>query len=212
MTQSTEPMMGDSDELLSYLTTTKISNGSWRGTTKTFVLNWIDKLRLHHELTPVADGLSENTQRTLLQNAVIGWNALRQVQINSDFQQATRGSALTFAQYRTLLINLPTGYDKRSDKPNSNGKPRRLVFSSETLFGDHNETLEFDYDMDTTADKLKLHLKTLLHWFAHNYTTEFDSIILSCKFVFFTYFSVKITRVPRSEVGVRIRSQKGSHK
>jgi hypothetical protein len=65
MTQSTEAMM-DSGELLSYLTTAKISYGSWRGTTKTFVLNWIDKLRLYHELTPVADRLSENTQRTLL--------------------------------------------------------------------------------------------------------------------------------------------------
>ena len=38
MTQSTEAMM-DWGELLSYLTTAKISDGSWRGTTKTFVLN-----------------------------------------------------------------------------------------------------------------------------------------------------------------------------
>jgi hypothetical protein len=100
MTQSTEAMM-DSGELLSYLTTTKISDGSWRGTTKTFILNWIDKLRLYHELTSVADRLSKNTQRTLLQNAVIGLNALRQVQINSDLQQDTHGTVLTFAQYRT---------------------------------------------------------------------------------------------------------------
>jgi hypothetical protein len=86
MTQSTEAIM-DPGELLSYLTSAKISDGSWRGTTKTFVLNWIDKLRLYHELTPVApDHLSENTQRTLLQNAVIGLKALRQVQINSDLQ------------------------------------------------------------------------------------------------------------------------------
>jgi hypothetical protein len=83
MTQSTEAMMY-SGELLSYLTIAKISDGSWRVTTKTFVLNWIDKLRLYHDLTPVADRLSENTQRTLLQNAVIGLNELRQVQINSD--------------------------------------------------------------------------------------------------------------------------------
>jgi hypothetical protein len=124
-------------------------------TTKTFVLNWIDKLCLYHELTPVADRLSENTQRTLLQNAVIGLNALRQVQINSDLQQAIHGTALTFAQYRTLLINLATGYDEQSDKPNSNGKPRRSVFNSETLLGDHDETFEFNCDVDTTADELQ---------------------------------------------------------
>jgi hypothetical protein len=110
---------------------------------------------LYHVLTPVIDRLSENTQRTLLQNAVIGLNALRQVQINSDLQQATHGTALTFARYRILLINSATGYDKRSDKPNSNGKPRRSIFNSETLFGDHNGTPEFDYDVDTTADELQ---------------------------------------------------------
>jgi hypothetical protein len=62
---------------------------------------------------------------------------------------------LTFAQYRTLLINSATSYEKRSDKPNYNGKPCRSVFNSETLFGDHDETLELDYDMDTTADELQ---------------------------------------------------------
>jgi hypothetical protein len=89
MTQSTEALM-DYGELLSYLTTAKLSDVSWCGTTKAFVLNWIDELRLFHKLTPMVDRLSENTQRTLLQNAVIGLNALRQVQINSDLQKAIR--------------------------------------------------------------------------------------------------------------------------
>jgi hypothetical protein len=150
MTQSKEAMT-DSGELLLYLTTTKISNGSWRGTTKAFLLNWIDKLRIYYELTPVADRLSENTQRTLLQNAVIGLNALQQVQINSDLQKATHGAALTFAQYRTLLLNSATGYDKRSDKPNSNGKPGCSVFNLETLFEDHDKTFK------TTAEELQVY-------------------------------------------------------
>jgi hypothetical protein len=70
----------------------------------------------------VADQLSENTQHTLLQNAVIGMNALREVQINCDLQKATHGTVMTFSQYHTLLINSATGYDK---------------FNSETLFEDH---------------------------------------------------------------------------
>ncbi len=65
---------------------------------------------------------------------------------------------MRFAQNRTLLINLATGYDKRSDKPNSNGKPRRSVFNSETLFEDHDKTPEFDYDVDTTADELQAYV------------------------------------------------------
>ena len=129
------------------------------------MLNWIEKLCFFHELTPVADRLSEHTQRILLQNAVIGLNALRQVQINSDLQKATHGTILTFAQYRTLLINSATGYDKRSDKPNSNGKPRRSVFNLETLFGNHDclnddviyedDAFESDYDVDTTPAELQ---------------------------------------------------------
>jgi hypothetical protein len=164
MTQSTKALV-DSGKLLSYLTTAKISDGSWRGTMKAFILNWIDKLCLFYELTPVADRLSENTQQTLLQNAVIGLNALRQVQINSDLQKATHGTVLTFAQYHSLLINAATDYDKRSDKPNPTGKPRCSVYQSETLFGDNtdidndvileDESFEFDYDVDTTPAELQ---------------------------------------------------------
>ena len=164
MTHSTEAMM-DSGELLSYLTTTKISDGSWRGTTKAFVLHWIDKLRLFHELTPVADRLSENTQRTLLQNAVIGLDALRQVQINSDLQLTTHGTALTFAQYRTLLINTATGYDKQSNKTHPAGKFRRSAFRSETFFGNDfhvdddvnpdDQLFESNYGVDTTPSELQ---------------------------------------------------------
>jgi hypothetical protein len=113
----------------------------------------------------VADRLSENTQRTLLQNVVIGLNALRQVQINSDLQKATHGTVLTFTQYRSLLINTATDYDKRTDKPNPTGKPRRSVFQSETLFGDNSdidedviiedESFEFEYDVDTMPAELQ---------------------------------------------------------
>jgi hypothetical protein len=165
MTQSTEAMM-DSGELLSYLTTTKISDGSWRGTTKAFVLHWIDKLRLFHELTPVADRLSENTQRTLLQNAVTGLDVLRQVQINSDLQMTTHGTALTFTQYCSLLINTATGHDKQSNKNHSTGKPRRSAFRSETSFGDdfhfndddvnlEDQSFESTYGVDTTPSELQ---------------------------------------------------------
>jgi hypothetical protein len=164
MTKSTEAMM-DSSDILSYLTTTKISDGSWRGTTKAFLLNWVDKLRLFHELTPVPDRLSESVQRTLLQNAVIGLDVLRQVQISSELQKATTGTVITFAQYKSLLINAATGYDKQSGKSNQNGKPRRSAFSSEIIFGDESGledgilyedvASEFCYDVDTMPGEIQ---------------------------------------------------------
>ena len=62
------------------------------------------------------------------------------------------------------MINSATGYDKRADKPNSTGQPRRSVFNSETLFddqGDFHEDLiyedapsDLDYDVDTAPSEL----------------------------------------------------------
>jgi hypothetical protein len=130
MTESAEAMI-DSGELLACLTSVRITDGAWRGTTKAFVLNWIDKLRLHHEVTPLSDRLPETTQRILLQNSVIGMIALQEVQTRADLMKATNGSVLTFTQYHTLLINAATSYDKRTDtKSSSNGRPRRSVFNS----------------------------------------------------------------------------------
>ena len=99
----------------------------------------------------------------MLQNAVLGLNELSAVQTRCDLQQATHGTTLTFEQYRTLLINAATGYDKQI-KPNSNGKPRRSVFSSETSFGDRTdlnddvifkaETSDFLCDVDSMPDEM----------------------------------------------------------
>ena len=102
VTSSTEALM-NSGTLLSHLTTTKIKDGNWKGSSKTFVLNWINKLHMFHELTPVADRMSENMQRILLQNTVLGLDALQQVQIVSDLQNTTHVIALIFAQYRSVL-------------------------------------------------------------------------------------------------------------
>jgi hypothetical protein len=38
--------------------------------------------------------------------------------------------------------------------------------------------------VSSEGELYKTHLKTLLHWFAHNCITEFDGIVLSCKFYF----------------------------
>ena len=83
---------------MSYLTNVRINDGTWKGTSKTFVLNWIDKLRLFHDaMPPLTDRMSENMQRILLQNAVLGLEPQRNVQITSDLQSTTSGIALTFA-------------------------------------------------------------------------------------------------------------------
>jgi hypothetical protein len=68
MTQSTKALM-DLGEILSYLTSARVTDGSWRGTTKAFVLNWVNKLRVYHNLVPPTDLMSDLLQRNLLLNA-----------------------------------------------------------------------------------------------------------------------------------------------
>jgi hypothetical protein len=166
MTRSAEALMA-SNNLLSYLTNAKIFDGAWRGSSKSFVLSWIEKLRLHHATVPTADHLSDNVQRTMLQNAVLGLDALRQVQVQTDLQQATSSIVLTFQQHCSLLINAATGHDIKSDKPESHGRSRRSAFRSETVFDDQcgwgNDTRydaempEDIYDVDAAPSELIAH-------------------------------------------------------
>jgi hypothetical protein len=157
MTLSTEALMA-SNNLLSYLTNAKISDGTWRGSSKSFVLSWVEKLRLYHETVLPTDHLSDNVQRTMLQNAVLGLDALRQVQVQTDLQQATTsGIVLTFTQYRSLLVNAATGHDSKGEKNTSNGRSRRAAFRSETVFDDQygwDDDAEDIYDLDTTPAEL----------------------------------------------------------
>ena len=60
MTSSTEAMIV-SGTLMLYLTNViRISDGTWKGASKAFVLYWIDKLRLFHDVIPLTDCMSEN--------------------------------------------------------------------------------------------------------------------------------------------------------
>ena len=79
MTSSAEALM-DSSVLLSHLAKTKISDGTWKGTLKNFVLHGVDELQMCHQLIQVTDRPSENTQHVLLQSEVVGLDALRQAQ------------------------------------------------------------------------------------------------------------------------------------
>ena len=48
--QSTKAAMSASN-LLSYITTTKLGDGTWKGTTHAFILHWQDQVRKYHDLS-----------------------------------------------------------------------------------------------------------------------------------------------------------------
>ena len=55
--------------LLSYITSTNLGDGKWKGTTHACILHWQDQIQKHHDLNP-QQTLTSDLQCTLLQNAV----------------------------------------------------------------------------------------------------------------------------------------------
>jgi hypothetical protein len=107
--KSTKATM-DASSLLSYITTTNLADGKWKGTTHAFILHWQDQIRKYHDLTP-QQALSVDLQCTLLQNAVHPIMELRQVKLQADQFQTQSGKTLTYDEYCSLLLSVAQQYD-----------------------------------------------------------------------------------------------------
>ncbi|HEY9709440.1 MAG TPA: hypothetical protein V6D48_14650 [Oculatellaceae cyanobacterium] len=72
----------DASSLLSYITTSNLGDGKWKGTTHAYILHWQDQVRKYHDLSP-SQALSDNLQRILLENAVHPVSELRSVKVQT---------------------------------------------------------------------------------------------------------------------------------
>jgi hypothetical protein len=53
---------------MSYITSVRLGDGKWRGSSKGFVvLNWVNQIRKYEAITPTT---SDGQKRTMLENAV----------------------------------------------------------------------------------------------------------------------------------------------
>jgi hypothetical protein len=57
-------------KILGYITSAKIGDGSWHGTSENFILNWQEQIRLYEQLTPPSSHFSDEQKLTMLQTAV----------------------------------------------------------------------------------------------------------------------------------------------
>jgi hypothetical protein len=60
----------NSIKILGYITSAKISDGSWHGTPKNFILNWQEQICLYERLTPTGGHFSDERKLNMLQTAV----------------------------------------------------------------------------------------------------------------------------------------------
>ena len=120
----------DASTILSYITTAKLGEGTWKGTAHGFILHWMDQVRKYHDLNPQkAQALPECLQCTMLENAVHPITELRAVKVQAEQHKAHTGATLTYEQYTTLLQSAAQQYDRQFGAPAR--KPVRHVLEHE---------------------------------------------------------------------------------
>jgi hypothetical protein len=110
-TKSVKALLNQS-QLMVYITTIKIGNGSWCGSAASFVLNWQDKVHEFEKLSDAKNHFSDEWKKLImLQNAVHPLAELHQVKLTADQNKVT-GVALTYDNYFKLLYSATVNYNK----------------------------------------------------------------------------------------------------
>ena len=73
----------DNLKLLTYITSAKLGNGEWRGTTAVFILHGQNQVRLYKRQVPKESHFTEGIKRNILKNAVQAINDLRCVKVTA---------------------------------------------------------------------------------------------------------------------------------
>ena len=59
----------ESSSILSYITSARLGDGIWQGTTEGFIINWQNQFGLYEKHVPLFDHFSQCQKRVMLQNA-----------------------------------------------------------------------------------------------------------------------------------------------
>ena len=142
-------------DLLTYITSSKINDGTWRGTSTGYIRHWKEQVRLYHKKLDLKEHFSDSQKKTILENAISTIPELRQVKTNADTLTAFNGTALDFGAYDTLLESADVQYDASlSSKRN----PNRTVYMSdisEDLIPQLDGTDEdIFYDIDSSLETI----------------------------------------------------------
>ena len=147
--KSTKAKM-ESSGILSYITSTKLGDGTWNGTTEAFIINWQNQVRLYEKHVPPSDHFSDGQKRIMLQNAVNGIDELRQVKNTADHMGATTGSTLSYDEYITLLLSAASAYDDQFKV--KKGKRHVLFHDIQDDYATPDDDAAFDPDANFDID------------------------------------------------------------
>jgi hypothetical protein len=124
----------DQSQLMVYIMTIKIGDGSWRGSAASFVLNWQDKVRKFEKLSDAKNHFSNEWKLIML----------HQVKLTTD-QNKVAGVMLTYDNYFKLLYSATVNYDESFSMKTAH----RSVLVHDVMATDG---IDPDYDIDTGID------------------------------------------------------------
>ena len=130
---STTASLSASD-IMKYITSARIDDGKWRGTSEAFINNWREQVRIYEETSPAHDKLPDLTKLSLLQNAVAGHDDLRRVKEMADTNELINGKHMDYDQYCRLLESAAQNYDK--SQKDAGKRARRTVYESQRQDGE----------------------------------------------------------------------------
>ena len=140
------------NRITKYLTNIKLDD-TWRGTNESFLMHYIDQLRLLDSLVDSDEKLPENTRVTFLESAVESVPDLRRVKITDNVLQAQLDSTrpITYRSYFDLLKDAAFHLDQATKRGN---KIRRtnVHFSGPNNEDDHQNLLSDDHQVIQQED------------------------------------------------------------
>jgi hypothetical protein len=124
-----------STKIWSYITSAKLGDGSWNGTTENFILNGQEQVCQYERLVPLSGNFSDEKKLSMLQTAVHPLQELRQVKATAALLKAHAQKALDYEAYCTLLLSAATDYDSKYMA----NKGKRLIYALDVI--DHDDEL-----------------------------------------------------------------------
>ena len=155
--QSTKASL-DSSAILSYLTSVRIGDGSWRGTTHAFIFHWQDQVRKYETLVPISDHFSDGQKRTMLEGAIHPQTELHAVKTQANQHKTQSGVDLTYKQYSNLLLSAVSQFDAQFTAKSYNtcaAAKRRSVYEHDIYQEPQDADGDTFYDIDSDVETIQ---------------------------------------------------------
>jgi hypothetical protein len=120
--------MIESSTILAYITSAKLGDGIWNGSTESFITNWQNQVWLYEKHVPNTDHFSEGQKKIMLQNAAVDIDEFQHVKNTADLMPTSSGHPLGYDKYCSLLLAAAVSHDEKC-KPK---KTKRQVFHHAT--------------------------------------------------------------------------------